>query len=140
MQRAAADQLVEPAPEKKIVYDLVDVPLGTNIAFEPGENEKPDLTDTALSYDPDTGFYLNPQFDEAGNVPTENDASGNALLKCLCRLKKLAFPPFNPLNESSLTHGCVVHPRTQSTRFSYLEAICLVSHALSPIGSILHAR
>ena len=92
LQRAAAEQLVEPAPEKKIVYDLVDVPLGTNIAFEPGENEKPDLTDTALSYDPDTGFYLNPQFDEASNVPTENDASGSAP-EAPQPPEKIAFPP-----------------------------------------------
>ena len=81
-------QQVETRTEPEVVYNFVDVPIGNTVSAAPDERDQPvfsasderdqpDLSDEVLNYDPDTGYYLNPQFDESSNTSSGNNGTGN---------------------------------------------------------------
>ena len=91
---------VEPSTEPEVVYNFVDVPIGNTVSAasdEPDqfvstapdeqrdqpvfnasdERDLPDLSDEVLNYDPNTGYYLNPQYDDGSDTSFGNDGTGS---------------------------------------------------------------
>lgn len=100
LELATLSQPAEPDTEPKVVYESVDVPLGVTLSAESKNSaqdsyEQPNLANQMLNHDPNTGFYLNGQFNEGSEAPIENH-TGVGLRERPAANQNTGYPPIVP--------------------------------------------